>query len=138
MIDIDHFKRINDKHGHMVGDEVLQEVVKRILASTRQQDILIRYGGEEFMLALEVGCEKALNAAERIRKKLEQTTMRTKDVELSVTASMGIAVLTSEVSSYGELIKMADSALYIAKESGRNKVVIYSPENITCRSSDLT
>jgi diguanylate cyclase (GGDEF)-like protein len=126
MIDIDHFKKINDQHGHMVGDAVLQEVVKRILASIRQQDVLIRYGGEEFILALEVISEKALNAAERIREMLEQTKIRTKDAELAITVSMGVAVLTSEVSSHEELIKMADSALYDAKKSGRNKVVIYN------------
>ena len=126
MIDIDHFKRINDNHGHLIGDEVLQEVVKRIRNVTRQQDILIRYGGEEFLLVLQLPLKGSLDCAERVRACFEEHPIRTKDTEIRITASLGVSTLSHEIKTHQELIQMADFALYRAKEYGRNQVVVFS------------
>lgn len=119
ILDIDHFKRINDEFGHNTGDEVLVSVTKQLLGSIRQQDILARWGGEEFIVFLpDADYAIALQICERLRNKIE--TLEIKGVG-NVTASFGFAVLEN----FNELeyaIQLADQAMYVSKQNGRNQV----------------
>lgn len=126
--DIDHFKKVNDTYGHDVGDVVIKgmgEVLKRI---KRDTDIVGRFGGEEFVIVCEHTDEAgAKNLAERIRRELEATTFQTELGPLSVTASIGVATFPMAGNDYAQLFKATDEALYVAKRSGRNQVVTWSP-----------
>lgn len=119
-LDIDHFKRINDTHGHAAGDEVLRRVAEEIVARKRLDDVLFRTGGEEFMLLLPgTGAEEALILAESLRKLIEQAQLLPEE---PVTVSIGVAAhLPGE--GLGEWAKRSDAALYEAKRQGRNRVV---------------
>jgi len=124
MIDIDYFKNINDTYGHIVGDKVLIEVGKRIKQGIRDYDILARYGGEEFIILLpETDLENAIAVAERIRKNIASSEIEINDeVKIPVTVSIGVASANGNDIILDELIKKADRALYITKNSGRIKV----------------
>jgi two-component system, cell cycle response regulator len=130
MIDIDHFKKVNDTYGHQVGDFVLSEFSKTIQQNIRQYDILARYGGEEFVVLLpESNAEDALIVAEKLRAIIEQTPFQDSREKYHVTASFGLASSTPAIEddfSKNGLINQADQALYEAKEKGRNRVVKYS------------
>jgi len=132
MIDIDHFKQVNDTYGHKAGDTVLQKIAKLIAHSIRQSDILIRYGGEEFLVILQN--IKDLNdvekVAEKIRQSVEQTEIDLGDVSIKKTASLGISIFPDHCDDGNECIKRADIALYKAKESGRNRIVVYKKDII--------
>jgi len=125
MIDIDHFKEINDDHGHLAGDMVLREVARLLTDSVRTVDSVGRYGGEEFLLVLpHTTRADAVKTAERIRKRIEEHAFWTGEKELEVTVSVGISSFPAEgVDSPSALLREADIALYRAKESGRNRVV---------------
>jgi len=127
MLDMDHFKVINDTHGHPVGDAVLKETAKIIKKSVRNVDLPARYGGEEFAVILpETSGEQAKKVAERIRKAIDQSSFAIPDghpVHLSI--SVGIASFPLDADSREGLIISADEALYFAKERGRNKVCSY-------------
>lgn len=128
MLDIDHFKICNDRYGHLVGDAVLKETAKAIKESTRQIDLVGRYGGEEFLIVLiETDKMQGRIAAERIRNFIEEKKIKVYDEELSVTVSIGMAIFPFDAKEVKPLINKADKALYNAKESGRNKVVSFSP-----------
>ena len=121
MIDIDHFKQVNDVHGHPVGDEVLLEVAKLVVNRTLRKGSAYRYGGEEFSLLLPgYSAEEAVGLAERIRKDLEAATLSSK--KLRVTASFGAASVPAHATKAQALLEQADAALYEAKRSGRNRV----------------
>ena len=125
MMDIDHFKSINDTHGHLVGDEVLKEFTQRLQHVSRAGDLLCRYGGEEFALVLsDTDLDEALEAAERCREAIAARPFSTAAGPLNVTASMGVIESTLVSPSAGplDLIKIADDYLYQAKRSGRNQV----------------
>jgi len=124
MVDIDHFKAINDTYGHGTGDEVLQAVARTIEANIRSCDLLFRYGGEEFLVVLADTAEDGgLHLAERMRAALEKSICLPGDgLSLRVTASLGVATLAGEESKEA-LLKRADQALYLAKAAGRNRVV---------------
>ncbi|WP_417480398.1 diguanylate cyclase [Maricaulis maris] len=126
MIDLDHFKSVNDTHGHATGDTVLIEAVKSIQACLRDNDMLGRLGGEEFCVILPgAGLFSAGIAGERIRAAVEAMTISTDEgVPVPVTASLGVASLTDGdlISAPDTLLQTADVALYRAKETGRNKV----------------
>jgi diguanylate cyclase (GGDEF)-like protein len=128
MVDIDHFKRINDRHGHDGGDAVLREIAEVLRVSTRSDDLVARYGGEEFILALpNVTMDLARRRGERIRAAIEARAVTVGQATVDVTASVGIAFVPSTVPSELEpLIAAADRALYAAKDSGRNRVVLCS------------
>ena len=130
MSDIDHFKSFNDKHGHAVGDQVLQAVSKQLFSGLRDADLLCRYGGEEFCIFLPgVNTEQAQAIAERLRAEIEANAgaaVRSK-AGLSVTSSFGLAELTPDLSDPAKLLERADEALYQAKRSGRNRVVTWAP-----------
>lgn len=123
MVDVDHFKSINDNYGHPVGDTVLKAVAKLIKSNCRDVDIPIRYGGEEFMLVLpEVSREGAHVVAERIRKSLSQEVIHHENIALSVTASLGIATFPDDAAEQHVLLDLADKSLYMSKRMGRNRV----------------
>jgi two-component system cell cycle response regulator len=125
MIDIDHFKRVNDTHGHLVGDDVLMEIASLLQSTVRSVDIVARYGGEEFVIVLpETTEDGAVHFAERIRERVELQDFRIGDTaSLRVTASVGVATFPSPgVDSVEDLFAYADRALYRAKAEGRNRV----------------
>jgi len=132
LIDIDHFKLVNDTYGHQVGDFVLAEFAKTIQENIREYDTLARYGGEEFVVVLpETGCADALIVGEKLRFVIEQTVFQDNRDTYRVTASFGQAgsiPATEDNFSKNDLINKADQALYEAKEKGRNRVVGYSPK----------
>ena len=126
MIDIDYFKDFNDRYGHIVGDVILRELSRAIQENIRQIDLIGRYGGEEFSVVLtETDKDAARLAAERIRKAIEDRHIRVYDEELKITVSIGISTYPYDGEDIERLIDKADSALYQAKQAGRNKVCLY-------------
>lgn len=127
MIDADHFKRVNDTYGHKVGDKVLIKLASTIEKALRDKDVVARYGGEEFIVYLSKStANDALVVAERLRKAIsEVTVLSDSGEEIHFTVSIGIASSAAS-KDINSLVKMADDALYQAKESGRNRCVIYS------------
>lgn len=123
MIDIDHFKSVNDRYGHATGDQVLKSVCAQIDQTVRESDSLGRYGGEEFILLLpETPLDRAVEVAERLRRMVENTKMRVDGVEISVTLSIGAAAIGPDSKDSDSLVQSADRAMYQAKEAGRNRV----------------
>jgi len=124
MLDIDHFKTINDTHGHPAGDAILQQLSQIITQTVREQDSVARYGGEEFAIIFhKTSNEEANKFAERIRDKIEKTQFTFQDKIINVTISYGVAQIGSK---QGDLwIESADKALYQAKNQGRNQGVIF-------------
>lgn len=131
MLDIDHFKLVNDEFGHQAGDKVLKEVVAIIHDQIRESDMLVRFGGEEFLIIL-LELKDAVStkdAAEKIRKAIEQHHFKlSEEVVIQKTVSIGVADFPNDADSINQAIKFADVALYEAKETGRNKVVMFKPE----------
>lgn len=128
LVDVDHFKDFNDRHGHQVGDQVLKRVALCILSAVREGDMVARYGGEEFAVVLPYTTkEKAWEVAERIRTGIEQNMLILPGgEETKVTVSLGIASFPRDARNKFQLVEMADLALYQAKESGRNMTFTYS------------
>jgi diguanylate cyclase (GGDEF)-like protein len=125
MLDIDHFKTINDRHGHLAGDQVLREVSRILLDEMRQVDLVGRFGGEEFMMLLdETRAETALVVAERIRHAIAATPIPWEGVLIRVTASFGIVEVLNGSESIEELVERVDKAMYQAKQRGRNRTVL--------------
>lgn len=131
MIDIDHFKSINDTYGHLVGDKAIVNVSRSIQHTLREGDVLARYGGEEFLVILPGASEhNCWNAAERIRRLAEDSILRVQDKEVRFTVSIGyVSYPQTEVEDEMALLHYADQALYNAKETGRNKVVAFADLN---------
>lgn len=127
MVDIDNFKQINDRYGHLVGDGVLRKISKVISEAVRQIDFAGRYGGEELSVVLaEADRQQANFAAERIRQAIATTVIKIYDEELKATVSIGVSTFPDNAINMKELIDMADQALYLAKETGKNKVCFSS------------
>jgi eukaryotic-like serine/threonine-protein kinase len=122
MLDIDHFKRINDLYGHPTGDDVIKVVAQRLAAAVRRADVLGRYGGEEFAILLADGGDDAAEVAERLRAAVGGTPVPTRSGPLPVTVSVGLAEYGAERASINALVAAADTALYQAKSDGRNRV----------------
>lgn len=123
MIDVDHFKSINDTYGHPVGDTVLKTVAQIIKRDCRDVDTPVRYGGEEFLLILpEINREGAVVVAERLRKTLSKEVIGHENIELGVTASLGVACYPDDAVTQHQLLELADKALYMSKRMGRNQV----------------
>ena len=129
MIDVDYFKKFNDKYGHLTGDRVLRAVGKIIRNNIREIDIAGRYGGEEFCVVLpDTDSEGAKYAAERIRSAAYVAVVQAYDAKLKVTVSIGVSTYPKDGKTYNDLIDKADIALYQAKKEGRNKVCFFGNE----------
>jgi diguanylate cyclase (GGDEF)-like protein len=125
MLDVDHFKNINDAHGHPAGDAVLRALVDRLLAEVRQGDLVTRWGGEEFLLLLDgLDGAAAVAAAERLRAAVARTPVPAGGTAIPVTASIGLASSTQAGWELDALLRRADAAVYRAKAAGRNCVVV--------------
>lgn len=131
MLDIDHFKRVNDQHGHAVGDEVLKALTARIAVRLRAQDLQARYGGEEFVILLpDTGTDGALRLAERLREAVAATPVVIGETFVSITISIGVharvtVAAEGTLAALGErMLDAADHALFIAKRAGRNRVAM--------------
>jgi diguanylate cyclase (GGDEF)-like protein len=132
MLDLDHFKMINDTHGHSAGDEALREVVRRVTGVIRSYDAVGRIGGEEFLIVLP-GCDElcALSHAERLRQVIERTPVSVDGIDIRVTASLGASSMQpGNAMSPGLLVRAADQGLYTAKRQGRNRVSFHLPEQL--------
>lgn len=126
MIDIDHFKNINDSYGHPIGDVVIKKLATLLLSRLRSQDSVGRYGGEEFALILPTaGIDEATKIVNNLRKQVEQLAFKTESSDFFVTISAGIACLNKGDNSQA-MVNQADVALYEAKKRGRNQVVVYT------------
>jgi diguanylate cyclase (GGDEF)-like protein len=124
-IDIDHFKLINDNHGHLIGDEVLQLIGKTLQQAARKEDTVCRWGGEEFFIvAPNITLSEGAIAAERFRKFVETQTLTMDSAALSVTISLGVACLDLDSKGKDQLLIESDQALYAAKRGGRNRVAV--------------
>jgi len=126
MVDVDHFKDVNDQHGHDIGDEVLAEVARRLRAAIRGGDVLVRYGGEEFLVLLpSADAGRAWEIGERMRQRMVTRPIQIGDRTLAIHISVGVAQHRgNDGESPGELIRRADAALYTAKARGRNRVEV--------------
>ncbi len=131
MMDIDDFKKINDTYGHMVGDIVLEDIGNILRRYSRSADILVRFGGEEFLAILpHTTSSGAYRFAEKIRTKVESHPIHLKEKSFKVTISAGVAGtdLVKNINSFDDLLKLSDKALYMAKGKGKNRTVVYSDE----------
>jgi two-component system cell cycle response regulator len=139
LLDLDHFKYVNDQYGHISGDAVLQEAALRMTQTVRPYDTVGRFGGEEFLIVVPAsGSSGALGLAERIRKAIEAKPVSTNAGEISVTASLGVAV-SSEAAPFEPqaLLQIADDALYRAKELGRNRSELATPAELMGKSPNI-
>jgi diguanylate cyclase (GGDEF)-like protein len=130
MIDIDHFKTVNDTFGHIVGDRVLRTISDLCNQTLRKIDIMGRYGGEEFTIILpETSLDQSLTVAERLRQIIESAEVITTQGAVKITASLGLAMLDSTCNTLDLLLDCADKALYVAKQAGRNRVNVFNITN---------
>ena len=125
MLDIDHFKLINDTYGHNIGDKIIVMITKAVKSAMRDGDLLIRYGGEEFLCVLPGASQHdAVITAQRIRIMVADSILRENDQAISVTVSLGTATFPNkDIVDIQQFITIADEAMYSAKNSGRNRVV---------------
>jgi diguanylate cyclase (GGDEF)-like protein/PAS domain S-box-containing protein len=127
MVDIDHFKRVNDTYGHEAGDEVLKAAAEALRSTARGADIVARFGGEEFVLVLpDTSAEMAMRIAERLRLAIEALSTEVDGQVIRVTASFGVAQRAAQESQL-EVLERADAALYSSKKEGRNRVTVFTP-----------
>lgn len=139
MFDLDLFKQVNDTYGHSRGDEILRTVVQRCAATVRQTDILGRYGGEEFAVALpQTSPKKAWAMADRLRQAISATPIETEKGPMTVTVSFGVSTLSADTKDLMQLLNRADAALYQAKQSGRNRVCVWTNTLNTFLSDDIS
>jgi diguanylate cyclase (GGDEF)-like protein/PAS domain S-box-containing protein len=128
ILDLDHFKQINDTYGHQAGDQALVVLAETLRADIRHEDVLCRYGGEEFVILMpHMSLAKAAERAEGWRQKIAEIRVPFGNFELTFTTSAGVAAYPDHGKMPDELAQMADLALYLAKSEGRNRVVVYSP-----------
>jgi diguanylate cyclase (GGDEF)-like protein len=130
--DIDHFKRINDEHGHMIGDEILRGIAQVCMKHLRTDDILGRFGGEEIVILLpETKLEDARIIAERLRQLIAHTPIDTEVGPIPTTISIGVALVERSTSAtIKQLLSRADRAMYLAKQKGRNRVIIWEEHHL--------
>ncbi len=130
MMDIDHFKKVNDSYGHAVGDQVLQGLAQLVKSNLRQVDFLARYGGEEFVIMMpETALEEAMMIAERLRENASEATLPTRAGNMVITISLGVVKLEDDCRNLEELLDRSDQAMYVSKRTGRNKVTSWKPEH---------
>jgi diguanylate cyclase (GGDEF)-like protein len=125
MLDIDHFKQVNDNFGHMAGDSVLHEVARRLAAGVRVYDLIGRYGGEEFLVLAGLELERAREYAERLRSSVDSQMIEIAGHTQTVSVSIGVAIAEPPGPwEFTDLIQRADAAMYSAKQAGRNRVEV--------------
>ena len=124
MLDLDHFKTLNDTHGHPFGDEVLRRLGQLLTETCRTEDVVCRYGGEEFVV-LTPGLDRkaASGLAERLRRAIAALELQAGSTAVKITCSLGVAEVDATTQSSADLVRRADKALYEAKRGGRNRVV---------------
>src|SRR6185295_5628032 len=128
LIDLDHFKSINDRFGHAVGDQLLQRFAAALRTSLVAREVFGRYGGEEFLVLFpDCTMDQARQAAERLRGTLRDQRLRIEDQDVSVTLSLGLASYEQGDVLFDQVARRADIALYVAKTQGRDRVEIYNP-----------
>ena len=135
MVDVDHFKHFNERHGPAVGDEVLREISKRLRATVREIDVLARYGGEEFLLVLpSTHFGGALTVADRVWRAVGLVPIRAGGKDVKITVSVGVALYPSrDVKTKDELVKAADRALMQAKDDGRDRICVFQHQGYIYR-----
>jgi len=137
LADVDHFKKVNDTHGHLTGDAVLKTLAQEIRQQVRESDLVGRFGGEEFVILLpNTTAEEACHVAERIRRGAGVVKVLTADTIVGVTLSIGIAALGSHGTDLFELLAASDLALYRAKNTGRDRVCLYDPADAARSAQD--
>ncbi len=131
LLDIDNFKKINDTYGHLTGDVVLRQIGLSLKEDIREQDIVGRYGGEEFLIVLpDTGLAQAMFVAEKVRKKIESLEIRSRDSMIKTTVSIGVSDINKHnPGKVDELLYQADTALYRAKREGKNRIMEFTPAN---------
>jgi diguanylate cyclase (GGDEF)-like protein len=135
LVDVDHFKRVNDSYGHLIGDEVLRALAAELRQQVRESDVVGRFGGEEFTVLLpRTDTAGACLIAERLRSSAGVLNIAAADARIQVTVSIGVAVLGQHGNDLFELLAAADLALYRAKDAGRNQVQLYSPGKQSAKS----
>jgi diguanylate cyclase (GGDEF)-like protein len=128
MLDLDYFKMVNDTYGHDAGDAVLKALSTVLKQSVRASDLVIRYGGEEFLIILiDSGGEAAEHVAENIRAAVEELKVQVAGIVIQKTISIGISDFPTDSETFWQAVKFADVALYQAKETGRNRVIRFTP-----------
>ncbi len=132
MLDIDHFKRVNDTHGHEAGDTALRALSGLLVSEFRTIDLVGRLGGEEFALVFpETELAGALNACERLHANIEAAEIPVDESKIAITASIGLASMSSDVPNGSALLKRADALLYVAKSNGRNQIVVECEQGLS-------
>jgi diguanylate cyclase (GGDEF)-like protein len=122
LLDLDHFKDVNDEFGHLCGDHVLKELSGRVMGHLRGEQTFARVGGEEFaILSPETDAEGSLQLAEKVREEIAATPFRFQEWEIAATCSLGVSEMTPRMQASEHLYEAADRALYVAKEEGRNR-----------------
>ena len=135
MCDLDYFKEVNDKFGHDAGDAVLKETTNVIVKSARGADMVIRFGGEEFLVIVNEAKPGDVDAvAERIRQNIEATKVKTAGEIIQKTISIGFCEFPRDTQNFWEAIKYADIALYKAKEAGRNRILQFNKDMCTAKA----
>jgi diguanylate cyclase (GGDEF)-like protein len=130
LIDVDHFKLVNDSHGHDVGDEVLQRMADVLKHTARAQDVICRIGGEEFLVVCpDTDATAAGQCAERLRHAAANMRVAIGNVSLQITISIGVAAMDAAMPKPDAMIKAADQAVYAAKQAGRNRICVYRPRS---------
>jgi diguanylate cyclase (GGDEF)-like protein len=128
LVDVDYFKRVNDSHGHLVGDEVLRALATELRRQVRESDVVGRFGGEEFTVLLpRTDAAGACRIAERLRRSASGLSVTTAQARIQVTVSIGVAALGQHGNDLFELLAAADLALYRAKDAGRDQVQLCAP-----------
>jgi diguanylate cyclase (GGDEF)-like protein len=133
LVDLDHFKVVNDDRGHQVGDRTLREIGRRLAATVRTEDVISRYGGEEFaLLCRDTGEDEAVTLAERLRAAIADELLVSSGPPVRVTASIGVAVKArAAIADEDSLLRSADAALYEAKRQGRDRVIVFDESSPT-------
>ncbi len=136
MIDVDLFKSINDRHGHAVGDQVLQQVARALQSAARKDESISRLGGEEFLVVChDTDAKAALLAAERLRKVVQALKISVVGVDIQTSVSIGVAIRESGMETADDVMRAADKALYAAKHAGRNRVGLFARGETRCSAS---
>lgn len=139
VIDIDHFKQVNDTYGHATGDKVIIKIAQALKKYSRSKDLIARFGGEEFVMLLpETGLDEAIGCAERIRMAIEEIRTATADSEIRCTISIGVATIDAGHETIESALHRADKALYEAKNSGRNRFCVDMGDSLECRAIEAS